>query len=213
MAQSRRFKKLKSQIYLLRKDLLPKLFNPTGTYPKKIQTQTYAFVVLTHAEIEAFFEDRVNQVSLDAIKKFKKNGYISTILSSLLAFSGISFEKPPESISPINSKPKDWDEKLFLEKKLEKALKDFLSSIKQNHGVKQKNLLKLLLPIGISPLDIDPQWLIDMDSFGFQRGIFAHSSGNEYRTTQVPDPKDELEKVERLLIEIGKIDLLISKLR
>ena len=36
----------------------------------------------------------------------------------------------------------------------------------ENHGIKERNLLSLLLPIGIAHGKIDPAFLADMESFG-----------------------------------------------
>ena len=84
--------------------------------------------------------------------------------------------------------------------------------IKENHGVKEANLLALLLPIGISTDDLDPIFLATMNSFGEQRGRFAHSSAATYQTQQPPDPQNELSNITQILSYISDIDQLISAL-
>ncbi len=74
----------------------------------------------------------------------------------------------------------------------------------------QTNLLKLLLPIGIDSDDLDKVWLLNMDTFGEERGQIAHSSA--IKTKQPPNPADELERVKQIIQELEKVDQLITNL-
>ena len=55
----------------------------------------------------------------------------------------------------------------------------------KNHGIKEKNILGLLLPIRLSMSDINQTWLATIDSFGSDQGNTAHRSVRAY---QPPDP-------------------------
>ena len=82
--------------------------------------------------------------------------------------------------------------------------------IKKNHGIKEENLLEILLPVGISESQLDPLWLADMNAFGTARGDVAHRSGTVYK---VIDPHLEFNTVQKLLPGLKKLDELLNKLR
>jgi hypothetical protein len=75
---------------------------------------------------------------------------------------------------------------------------------------KEKDLLRLLLPIGVREYQIDRTWIATMDSFGSARGDIAHQS---FRTQQPPDPANELATVRQIVDGLRKIDALVSQLR
>ena len=56
-----------------------------------------------------------------------------------------------------------------------------------------------MLPIGIESDDLQADWLSNMNSFGEGRGIFAHTSASSYQLQQPPDPKSELDTVNRIV--------------
>jgi hypothetical protein len=59
MSKSRQLKNLEREISVLRDQFLPDVFDPLGVYPNptRVQAHTRAFLVLSHAEIEAYLED------------------------------------------------------------------------------------------------------------------------------------------------------------
>ena len=170
-----------------------------------------AYLVLAHAEIESYLEDRVVEIATNSLKIWKNNNQTTITLVSLFAFSGLNLEKPPDSLI-VNQQPQILEEKLKLDKKLSKVFGSFRKSVKNNHGIREKNILLLLLPIGVSSDDLDQVWLQEMNDFGAKRGEFAHQSASNYKTRQPPDPKNELEMVNRLLQGLIHIDRLLNDL-
>jgi hypothetical protein len=71
--------------------------------------------------------------------------------------------------------------------------------MRENHGIKEKNILALLLPVGINSDNIDQEWLNLLNTFGKKRGEIAHQSAASYKTTQPIDPKEELETVKKII--------------
>jgi hypothetical protein len=212
MSPSPRYVALKEQIARLRRDLLPAAFEPTGNYSDTQNTRTIAFRVLAHAEIEAFVEDRVEEAAAAALRGWAKSGISRRCLLALLAFSARDGEGPPSSLAaPQPSKVKEWPEKLELNERIRRIGATFFALIKRNHGIKEENLLALLLPIGVGASSLDPVWVADMTSFGELRGEAAHKS-LAGRTVQQPDPKAELERVEGLVLGLEGVDELISAL-
>ncbi|WP_310484163.1 HEPN domain-containing protein [Chamaesiphon sp. VAR_48_metabat_403] len=212
MSRSSRFITLTKELNRLKKQFLPKI-NPPGIYYSDRQLAlTIAYGVFVHAEIEAYLEDRVKQVATDAKIDWDSHGKASRTLLSLLAFSGEKMELPPDTLSPIKGSKKVLLEKIKLDKKIELAVNCFMKTIKQNHGLKESNILALLLPIGIDSSDLDLSLLVQLNAFGEQRGLVVHSSATSYRTKQPPDPVDELNKINQITQGLLRIDELINAL-
>jgi hypothetical protein len=60
--------------------------------------------------------------------------------------------------------------------RINSAIESHKSLIRNNHGIKENNLLKLLFPLGVQYQGIDAALLTDLDAFGSSRGEYAHSS-------------------------------------
>jgi hypothetical protein len=213
MPKSVRFRMLTKELNRLKKQFIPKI-NPTGSYSERQLAHTLAYRVLVHAEIEAYFEDRVWEVVLNAKNHWDSQGKTCRTLICLLAFSGLMMEVPPDTLTPSQGSKKVPDGKIKINKKIDSAIESFNRAIKQNHGIKEANLLALLLPIGIDTDDLDdPTWLATMNTFGEERGVVAHSSSTS-PTIQVPDPATELGRIEQIISPgLCKVDELINKLR
>jgi len=125
-------------------------------------------------------------------------------LLCVVAFSGQEMEPPPDTITPLKGNKNVSLDKLKITKKIDIAIRCFKSVIAQNHGIKETNLLKLLLPIGIDSDDLDKVWLLNMDTFGEERGEIAHSSA--IKRKQPPNPADELERVKQIIQELERVD-------
>lgn len=83
----------------------------------------------------------------------------------------------------------------------------YISSIKnENHGIREKNILSLLLPIGFPTDKIDPLMLAEFGTFGKLRGEVAHSSPKVH-TVKKPDPKQELDTVNRIVGLLKDVDV------
>ena len=207
MSRSARFITLTKELNRLKKQFLPKI-NPTGIYSDRQLALTIAYRVLAHAEIEAYLEDRVKQLAIDAKRDWDNQGKTSRTLLSLLAFSGEMMDVPPDTLSPVRGSKIVALEQI----KIDSAINCFIRTINQNHGVKEANILSLLLPIGIDSDDLDSALLADLNTFGEQRGLVAHSSATSYRTRQPPDPADELNRVQQITQGLLQIDELINTL-
>jgi RiboL-PSP-HEPN len=213
MSQSSRFKILVRELTRLRKHLLPRKFEETEVdYSDRKLSYFIAYRVLAHAEIESYLEDIALEAARYAIKAWKEREETHKILLSLLAFSGRNMEPPPVTLSPMKGSKTLSEEKFKLEKKIDLASNSFNRCIKENHGLKEQNILALLLPIGIDVDDLDPSWLTTMNTFGESRGIAAHTSASSYKVTQPPNPKIEYDTITDILKGLKDIDQLINKL-
>jgi len=213
MPTSVRYKELKNEIVRLRKDLLPKRFSGSGRYSDAEVTKTFAYRVLVHAEIEAYLEDRAWDIALAAVKAWKEKNEVSKTILALVSFCGRVMEKPPDSKYPQQpSQLAQWDEKIKLSKKIDLAVNDFHRVVEQNHGIKEENIMSLLLPIGVDCDDLDGVLVGDLNSYGESRGVVAHKSGQVYRMRQQIDPREELKKVRTLVGDLLSIDIALNTL-
>ncbi len=213
LPRSVQFRNLERELKFLREQLLPQKFSPTGVYPPRVITRTIAYRVLAHAEFEEYIEKRVWDLALSSIKALETTGRVDRVVACLIAFSGQKQDFPPETLSPPTAtQGASWGIKIELLEKAKSSLNMLYSIIEQNHGMKEKNLLALLLPVGITPPQLDVTWLSTVNSFGQQRGIFAHHSISSYRTTLLPNPQDELNTVRKILSGFRVVDDNLNKL-
>jgi hypothetical protein len=211
MPKSVRFRTLTKELTRLKKQFLPKI-NPIGLYSDRQLSRTLAYRVLAHAEFESYFEDRAWEVVQDVKRVWDNTGKTRLTLLSLVAFSGQMMETPPTTLTPSKGKKAVPIDKLKISKKIDLAINSFKWIIDNNHGIKEANILALLLPIGIDSDDLDPAWLATMNTFGEKRGLVAHTSATSYRTIQPPDPANELSMVKQITQELLKVDELINNL-
>ncbi len=211
MPRSVRFRTLTKELNRLKKQFIPKI-SPTGVYTDRQLAFTLAYRVLAHAEIEAYLEDRVREVVINAKKDWDQKGKTCRTLICLLAFSDQTMEPPPKTLTPTRGNRVIPPGKIQISKKIDLAINSFMRVIEQNHGLKEANLLALLLPIGIDSDDLDPVFLATMNTFGEQRGLVAHSSATSYRTIQPPDPANEVGRIQQIVQELLKVDELINNL-
>jgi len=192
ISKSQKFLDLQKNIQTIEKHLMPKI-KISGSYTDREKNLIRGYRLLVHAEIEYYFEAIAKEIVLSSQQKWVKTRKPSHILTALFAFTS---NKNPDI-------PETYDDKqhIFLEDRITNSVSTFMGYLNQNHGIKQKNLLKILLPLGISITDIDPTWLMDMDTFGDDRGDVAHKS---IKVQNSIDPYSEKKRVERFLSEIQK---------
>ncbi|MTJ12432.1 hypothetical protein FJR11_07445 [Anabaena sp. UHCC 0187] len=212
MPKSVRFRTLTRELNRLKKQFLPKI-NPTGLYSDRQLSRTLAYRILAHAEIESYLEDRAWELALDAKRVWGTTGKTTRTLICLLGFSDLTMDKPPDTLNKPNNVSQDnHNKRLKISKKIDLAINNFRWVKDNNHGIKEANILALLLPIGIDHNDLDPAWLATMNTFGKERGIVAHTSAISYMTVQPPDPATELNTVQQITQELLRIDELMNNL-
>ncbi|MFB2879021.1 HEPN domain-containing protein [Floridanema aerugineum] len=211
MPKSARFRILCKELNRLKKQFIPSI-SPTGFYSERQLARTLAYRVLAHAEIESYLEERVWEVVLNVKRNWDSSRKAHRTLICLIAFSGQSMDKPPSTLTPTRGSRTHPEEKVKIDKKLDLAIKSFKRVIDENHGVKEANILALLLPIGIDSDDLDSSLLATMNTFGEQRGQVAHSSATTYRTNQPPDPATEVNTVKQIIQGLLQVDELINNL-
>ncbi|WP_146073584.1 HEPN domain-containing protein [Amycolatopsis sp. CA-126428] len=202
---SARFSDLTKRISELKRHLLPRKFDPTGSYSDAVYERARAFRVLAHAEFEAYIEDRAAEVVNRAFDVWKDAGKLAPCLLSLVAYKD-SLHPVPGSLSDSSNKHKFHN----LTGVVDAARNEFNKYLRrQNHGIKEKNILRILIPIGIKIEEINSSWLVTTDTWAASRGDAAHKSAK----LQVKlDPQHELKTVMEILEGFEEMDQKIANL-
>lgn len=195
---SARYKYLTGRLGELRRRLLPKEFSPTGAYNMQQYDKVRAYRLLVHAEVESYLEDRARDVATSAYNKWLRDHRPRSVLISLLAFhlqqEGLSAQKLREVLGGSRRHTDD---------SVKSANQSYNKMLSDNNGIKEENVLRILLPLGIEAGDLDSAWLTTIHDFGRKRGETAHTS---IRTQQPPDPESELRIVSEIVGGLRKID-------
>ncbi|QYX79775.1 hypothetical protein [Streptomyces akebiae] len=95
-----------------------------------------------------------------------------------------------------------------LEARIEAARTDFHRYVwKQNHGIKEKNLLRLLLSVGLQEAEINSAWLDVTEAWATARGDAAHKGAKVQVRT---DPQMELKAVTDVLDGFRGLDRIME---
>src|SRR5215204_2103944 len=197
MRKSRRLLQLESRLVFLERNILPAA-SATGQYTKIEQDLIRSYVLLVHAEIEAYFEDVAREKVRKALLNWTTNRKKSSCLNAVLAYAGneISYE----TVRKIDSNNIAF--------RINKAVNHFVALIQKNHGNKEHNIIAMLIPLGIEINQIDPVWLSTMEAFGNSRGNIAH---NSMRVSNLIDRNTEVQRINsQILPEIQRLDQLLS---
>jgi hypothetical protein len=199
---SLRFVHLSQRLASLRRTFVPRI-DPIGDYTEAEIEHVKAYRVLVHAEFETYFEDFGISIASDAFDAWCLDRRPRSCLVSIAAFHVGGLGKLPEEL-PALAKATPG----FLRDRIETAKKHYCTLLReQNHGIREDNLMQILLPIGIREFEIDRTWLSSIDSYGRARGEVAHG-----RTQQPPDALTELGTVEQLLSGLRPLDEALTRL-
>lgn len=191
MANSRRYMKLENRVKAIETLYLPAI-NLTGNYTKKEQDDIRAYLLLVHAEVEAYFEEISESKAKEAFTKWKNNRTKSNVLLSLVSFHEFKITEQD------------------IEIRVNKALSTFIYTLRHNHGIKEDNVLSMLLPVGFEFSEIDTTWLNTITSFGTSRGEIAHTAAH---VQQPLDPATLKTTVQQIMSETKIIDEKLKKIK
>lgn len=202
---SARFRSLERRVATLRKRFLPKDFSATGTYNETERDFARAFRLLAHAEIEAYIEDRARNLAIRSVARFKADGRTRTVVFALASYHLIQKQLSEQDFTELYTQSIN-----HASTALDDAAAAYHHCLRENHGIRTINVLRVLLPVGIKVTDIDATWLSTMDSYGQLRGETAHTAVG---AQQLIDPKTEFDTVTNLLQGLRDIDSAIQKLQ
>jgi hypothetical protein len=195
---SARFLQLARRAKKLRQIFLPKNFSPTGVYSPRQLDLVRAYRLLVHAEIESYLEDRSRDLVIRATSQFKSDRKPRKVVLNLLSFHSRGKAIDETNLLRIYASGVE-----HLDESIDSAASAYHYSVQHNHGVKQVDIMKLLLPLGFQPATLEASFIATLDSFGANRGEVAHTS---IKTQQQIDPKTELDTVSLLIKHLEDID-------
>ncbi|MFI1503847.1 HEPN domain-containing protein [Streptomyces sp. NPDC020597] len=201
---TRRYKQLKSRVERLEQLFLP-LPSPVGSYTPDEYDQVRAYIVLCHAEMEAYLEAMCLDVLRKAEDRWRSSASAGPCIAALLLYNDKKVS-PPKSLA---KQPPAEAIDVIITKAIKKH-RDFTQE--ENHGIKEANLLRLLLPIGFQESDFDAlsTWLATVNTFGVARGRVAHQSANRVRNP--PDPSLARNQVSDVLDGLVQLEPIFAKL-
>lgn len=211
---SARYAALKKQVRQLTITLLPRsLKSDLLDLTPRLSVRALSFRVLSHAEFESYFEDRAIELATVCHHAYRQRRHISPTTLAMIGFSGVNMQAPPRTASaPASKRDRDWNQLTRLDYRIGKSITTYNNQIQhQNHGIKEANLLAILLPLGMDISDIDPGLLTEFNNFGSQRGEAAHSSTVGQVRTGV-NPIDEYKRVQRILSDLLVLDLKLTQM-
>jgi hypothetical protein len=206
------FRTLERNLRRLEKHFLPPQLSPTGDYTIRWQDRIAAYVVMSHAEIESYLEECGKSVAREAKGKWDRQKEIGKPLLALLAFSGLKLEPPPPKV-PLLESNNHKPEIISIEGKIGKCYSIYINIIRKNNGIKEENILSILMPIGIGIDDIRNELINDLNTLGIRRGDIVHTSVSRGRVENTLDPRIQRDLIRRICDQLKDIDALTQQLR
>lgn len=199
--RSKRWRTLRREIDSLRKHFLPDSFHPLGTYSKqtRVQAHTRAFVVLCHAEIESYLEEWAKEIARACETMWTSSQKITEPMAFLFVTLADRLEVP-STLSGPNVK----DSQQLLADAAIRLFQKYYKQVKDNNGIKEKNVLALLSPLGVPAAALGTTLLPNLNTLGSLRGTHAHQSGKAVQSGL--DPETEYNRVTTLLNELASLD-------
>jgi hypothetical protein len=203
---SAEYTRLEAEIEALRLALADRI-DPLGNYSEAEKRRTLAFLVLSHACMEHFVEERCREV-LRAARADLNSGHTHPSVPSLLAFSGRGDLLAPTA--PPSRRLEEWRQNHDLTTRVSAVIATLEKTVSDNHGLKESNLVSLLIPLGIRPSDLDQTLVASLNSFGSDRGFAAHVIDRVFR--DAIDAGTEVTRVKQLVQLLGKLDAQLEAL-
>jgi len=188
--------------------MLPAKFSPTGDYSSRQLDRARGYRLLAHAEIESFIEDITLDAARSAISAWTHSRIVSDALLCLIAHYHEGYDTDDEGLEPkfpTNSRPKVKD---AVKEVVDVAFRQYIQIHERNHGIREANLKRLILPIGVRLDELDQTWIVNLDAFGQRRGEIAHKAA---KVQQQIDPQAELYAVRNLILGLKALDELVSR--
>lgn len=202
-----------AEVSRLRKTFVPRVVPGSIAIPTPRHTlRAMAFRLLAHAEIESYIEERALQIAQDALTAWRAAGRPNSVTFHMTAFSGVMLTRPPASLSAPPNRQNDWQALLDPTKRVSKIYTSYIHDIRtNNHGIGERNLLKILLPLGFKISDFDPLLITEINDFSSKRGSVAHLSVRGHVQTGI-NPLDEYLQVKRIVTGLRHVDRCFNRI-
>lgn len=178
-----------------------------ASYSDKEETAAKAFLVFAHAELEDYFEKACRMKANKALYNLQTTGLTDITALSLMIYCGEKISKPTE-IAKYKEREKDKELLRDFPQFNPLSTRTILGSLKaainvhsaicsKNNGVKEANILPMVLPIGLDPFKIESLWILALNNFGVARGSHAHNGLSS--VGRIDDPFDVEKKLNDII--------------
>lgn len=212
---SLRYQSLQERLGIIGRSLFPdKVVEPQG--PFDITTANIhglSFRLLAHAEFESYFEDRCLEIAKAIDSSWKASGHVSRSTLTMLAFSGQKLEELPVCIAaPDSQKIAKWKARIRPDDRLQQSISNYFNKVRnENHGIREKDIILMLLPVGFDPDKLDPYLITELNNFASIRGQAAHTT-IEGQIENIININDEQARVARIESGIEAVDAELNEL-
>lgn len=189
----------------LRKLLIPAQSGLSGSFKRVTKEKAFAYALLMHAEIESYFEDIISDIADAAVQKWRADQVVTRPLVSLVVYREGNEIGFAEDIFNISSSRKI--DTVFIQCKSQ-----FDARVRNNHGIRKKNLTKLMMSIGFEPDPSEETLFNSLDGFGAKRGDFAHRSPDS-KLLKATDPITEANEIKVLIDNVASLDTALMQYR
>jgi hypothetical protein len=155
--------------------------------------------VLSHAEIESYLEGWAKEIARASEDIWLSSTRMTSPLTFLMATLAERIQIP-DTIRVPNSK----DGPQRLADAAVKLFQRYYKQIKDNNGIREKNILTLFGPLGIPATAYGSTLVPNLDNLGAIRGTHAHESAKAVRS--MLDPETEYKRIVALLADLVVLD-------
>lgn len=183
----------------LKKILITKTVLSTHTTTTS-QFRLKSYRMMVHAEIEYYIERVILDKVSTEFQSWTHDSAVPNVILNILAYTKCDFPNVSSSLSEVTPKND-------IGFRINKAVTQFQALVKANNGIKEKDLIPMLVSLGVDYSRVSQTLLNNLSSFGVLRGEIAH---NSIKAHNLINPADEFGIVSQILSELRDIDELIS---
>jgi hypothetical protein len=169
---------------------------PAGNYTRRQLSEAAAYTLFAHGEFESFLEDWATAITDRVVTRGYGAGF-SPLLAHLIAYR----EKlaVPNDTGANNA----WSTGCGAAVNAQK------STISRNHGIAEKYVCAMFIPLGVDVWSFDPILISDLNAFAKIRGDHAHQSRRAHLGQQF-DPFDRMSKVKNIYSLLDPLDTALQ---
>jgi hypothetical protein len=168
-----------------------------GNYTRRQLSEAAAYTVFAHGEFESFLEDWATAI----VDRIAAKGYASSfspLLAHLIAYRD-KLAVPNDTAANNN-----WATACG------SAVSTHRHTITHNHGIAEKYLCAMFVPLGVDVWSFDQILISDLNAFAKIRGDHAHQSRRAHLGQQF-DPFDRMSKVSNIYSLLESLDAMLQE--
>lgn len=176
--------------------------DPVGDYDEIASDSIAVVALLVHAELQYFLERRCLEVADHSINCWIEDNHPRTTLISLVAYchKGGGSALPETLVGAPSS----------IREIVAHAKGVYSSQVARNNGIKEADLIQLLLPIGVREYELPFELTASLDWLGSRRGNAAHVA---IADRMFIDPQELRASIIRILWQLKRLDQRLIELR